>query len=45
MSEQSNLAIMILDHKKKVFPAFRREEQVQFYGKRGFSLIGLLPCF
>ncbi len=42
---QSNTAVIIMDHKKKVLPMRYREGQVHFFGKRGFSLLGILVSF
>ncbi len=43
--EQSNTALIVFDHKKKVLPLYYKEGQSQYFGKRGFSLLGLMVCF
>lgn len=38
----SNNALLVFDHKQKVLPRQHREGQVDYFGKRGMSLIGCM---
>jgi len=42
LSLEDNQAIVISDWKMKILEAFHRETQVQFFGKRGTSLLGFM---
>jgi hypothetical protein len=35
-------ALLVIDHKQKVLPCSYREGQVEYFGKRGMSLLGAM---
>ena len=44
-SPNSNTALVVFNQKNKIFPLRYREGQTEFFGKRGFSLLGLVVLF
>ena len=45
VSNNSSTVLVVFDHKEKVLPLRYRKGQIQYFGKRGFSLLGLMACF
>lgn len=37
--------VLVCDHKKKILPLFFREGQNQFFGKTGYSLLGIMAIY
>src|SRR5688572_11376737 len=40
MKIQTNLLLIVIDHKQKVLQMQHREGQVEYYGKKGMSVLG-----
>ena len=42
LKEDKSTVLMIIDHKQKIEPMKYRESQIEYYGKKGMSFIGMI---